>query len=359
MSTNPEDLMILPTNLEDLTPAWMTEALCHKYPGTKVTGVSFGDEVHGTASKARLNLDYELNEYKLPSSMYVKGGFAGPEQMALVEGGDGWASETLFYRHYAADLAALEIPRSYYEATDSESGQSILLLENLNDRDVTFGNATRPVTPDTAAATLEWLAKLHGQFWNSSRITGLPAWPGVVKDVLGTLLSDQFWGATIERPLADPVPDELRDPRRVRQALTAMWAAFEDRDPQTLIHADAHQGNMYFLSDGSPGFLDWQTPTKGPWSDDVTYFMIGALSVEDRRQHDRDLIKHYLNCLEACGVDAPSFDNAWLAYRQQVIHGFMWVATPAQMQTDEIVAANTERFCAALVDLETLDALGI
>lgn len=86
----------------------------------------------------------------------------------------------------------------------------------------------------------------------------------------------------------------------------------------------------------------------------------GGLTVADRRSNERDLLKHYLDALQRLGVEsAPMFDEAWLAYRQQVMHGYMWVATPPSMQPDDIVGANVERFSAALEDLETLSALGV
>lgn len=357
MSTAPEDQMFLPMDLGGIDADWVTLALGHKYPGTRVSGVSVDGEIHGTASKARLNIDYESNKHELPATMYIKGGFAGEAQLELA--GAEWFHETMFFRNFSPKLEGLEIPKSYFEATNAELGQSIVLLEDLTKRDVVFGNAARPVTPDTAAATLEWQAELHSRFWNNCRNQELQAWPGGLEDVIKALLSDQFWGAMIARPLANPVPERMRDPEQVLEALTAYWNIFRDYGPQTFLHGDAHLGNMYFLADGSPGFLDWQSPKRGPWSDDVSYFLIGALTVKDRREHERHLLQHYLECLRARGVDAPGFDEVWLAHRREVIRGFMWVGTPPQMQPDDIVAANTERYCAALEDLETLDALGL
>jgi hypothetical protein len=358
MTQYAEDRMPLPLNLDGLTPQWIGEALSHRYPGVEVVAASVDGIIVGTASKARLTLEYRGSSQGLPPTMYAKGGFHGPEQMQL--GGAGYAREVMFYRHYAPLLDGQELPKSYLGATSAESGQSIVFLEDLTQRQVTFGKATRPVTRDTAAATLEWLARLHGRFWNQAELSGLAAWPGLIKQVIEFFLSGTFWTDMTGRPLAAPVPEELRNPQRVHQAMTAMWNAFEHQSPATFIHGDAHLGNMYFLPDGKPGFLDWQCPMRGPWADDVTYFLIGSLSVEDRRRYERELIRHYLDCLGAhAQLSVPSFDQAWLAYRQQVMHGFMWVATPPQMQPDDIVAANTERFCAALRDLETLKALGI
>lgn len=350
----------LPLSIKQLTPEWVTGALGIRYPGTIVTSFSVDGLIVGTASKARLNLEYAVdgNPSDLPSVMYVKGGFHGPEQMALA--GAGYLRECVFYSHYAPKLGDLEVPRSYFAAADKQTGQAIMLLDDLTARQVHFGNATKPISPDIAASVLEWQARLHGKFWNVADTGEFEAWPGTIKQVMDTLLSPKYWSETISRELAQPVPEQMRDPTRVRQALEGMWRAFENRGPQTLIHGDAHLGNMYFLPDGSPGYLDWQSPLRGPWSDDVTYFLIGSLSIDDRRRNERELLRHYLECLGTfIQHEVPSFDPVWLAYRQQVMHGFMWVSTPASMQPDDIVGANVERFCAALDDLETLKALDI
>lgn len=357
MNKHNEDEMILPMSLDELTPPWLSKALHHRYPNTEICSVSVDGIIVGTASKARLQLTYDKNPQSLPPSLYVKGGFHGPEQMQL--GGIGYVREAMFFRHFAPLLQQLELPQSFFAATNADSGQSIVLLEDLTRRDVRFGRATEPVSRDTAAATLEWLAHLHGQFWDRPELSELQAWPGVIKEVIDMFLSDDFWGAMTSRPLAAPVPEMMRNPTTVKRAIRAMWDAFERKPGQTFIHGDAHLGNMYFLPNGRPGFLDWQSPMRGPWSDDVSYFLIGALTVEDRRKYERELICHYLDCLRSYRpAHMPSFDEAWLDYRRQVMHGFMWVATPPQMQPDDIVSANTERFCAALQDLETLKALG-
>lgn len=181
----------------------------------------------------------------------------------------------------------------------------------------------------------------------------------MIETISDYFLTGDFWSEMTSRPLAHAVPDTMRNLDTVRTALHAMWAKFRDQR-ETFVHGDSHLGNMYFLEDGSPAFLDWQSPMAGPCADDVTYFLIGALSVEDRRNHERTLLRHYLDVLGAHpGVTAPGLDAFWLSYRQQVMHGFMWVATPPQMQPDDIVEASTTRFCSAFEDLETLAALEI
>ena len=59
--------------------------------------------------------------------------------------------------------------------------------------------------------------------------------------------------------------------------------------PRCVVHGDCHLGNSYRRADGERIWLDWQLVRKGrPWRD-LTYFMIGSLTIEERRQSERAL----------------------------------------------------------------------
>jgi hypothetical protein len=100
------------------------------------------------------------------------------------------------------------------------------------------------------------------------------------------------------------------------------------------------------------------------WALDVSYALSSALTVDDRRAWERELIELYVDRLFAAGGPALSFDEAWLAYRQQVFHGLaFWLYTigagrlqPA-MQPDEVSLANLERMTNMIDDLDSFSAL--
>ena len=96
----------------------------------------------------------------------------------------------------------------------------------------------------------------------------------------------------------------------------------------TLLHGDAHIGNTYVLPGSRLGFLDWQVVRRGDHILDLGYFLQGALTVDDRRSHEVDLVEEYHQHL--AGTDGPSFDEIWLRYRASVTHGLtLWLATAA------------------------------
>jgi aminoglycoside phosphotransferase (APT) family kinase protein len=131
--------------------------------------------------------------------------------------------------------------------------------------------------------------------------------------------------------------------------------------PATILHGDTHPGNVYVLPEGTVGLLDWQLMRRGSWVHDVAYAMVSALSPDDRRRNERELLQSYLDELIRLGVSsAPSWDAAWQLYRASPPWGWvMWVVTPDVMYSPQTVEAVIDRFAQAFCDLDTLDALGL
>jgi aminoglycoside/choline kinase family phosphotransferase len=339
----------LPLTLEEVTADWLTSALSSRHPGVEVTSVEVGDVIWGTATKVRLHLDYNDagRDAGLPPTLILK---AGLDEGMRALAGPGYANEVRFYNELALELE-VNRPACHYAANDRSTGQGVLLLEDLDARNATYGNATKPISVDTAAATLDMQARYHAQWWGDSRLDSLG--PGAASaetsGLVQHLFTEEHWARSMSLPRAEPVPEALRDRDRVLGAVISLWTA-DAKGPHCFAHGDSHLGNMFFEADGRPGYLDWQGITKGHWAQDVVYFLVGAIDVEDRRAHDRDLIAGYVDRLGARGAPAPSFDDAWDVYRRHLVHGFLWVLCPPEMQPEEICAANTLRFTTAVLD---------
>jgi aminoglycoside phosphotransferase (APT) family kinase protein len=163
--------------------------------------------------------------------------------------------------------------------------------------------------------------------------------------------------------LGDSVPAEI--PALTGSELFGdIWARYIrtlTAAPQTLLHGDPHIGNTYVLPDDTVGFLDWQMVRRGNFSLDLGYFLQGALTIEDRRNHERDLVGEYRRALSLPDDEMPTAEEIWLRYRASVAHGLaIWIATLSggdAWQRPEICLAFAQRYSAAFVDLETRDAL--
>jgi Phosphotransferase enzyme family len=203
----------------------------------------------------------------------------------------------------------------------------VVITEDVVAHGATFLDARSDYSPEQAAQSLGELAKLHAATWNSpvyadagwlnSRLESYLLHRGVA-DILGNF----------EGPIGAGVPEGVRDAQRLVAAFHALAADAPKESPWSVIHGDAHVGNVYLDGDRRPSFVDWQTVQRGPWYIDVGYHLASALTVADRRQSEQDLVRHYLEQLAAAGVQPPSLDVAWRGVRRGITYGFfMWAIT--------------------------------
>jgi hypothetical protein len=345
----------LPLEVRELTRDWFEAALRTRDPAARVRAVEVVEVLAGSATKVRVRLDHDGSD--VPAALCVKAGF---DPMLRQVAAAGYANEVAFFQEVGGEVPLA--PRCWYAETDPVTGQALVLLDDLVVAQATFGRVTGPFSVEQAAATLDLMASWHAAYWEAPRlpalrrrITGHESLVGII----GVLTAPEHWDTHLGQPKGAPVLGRYRDGGVVLAGMQRLWA-IDEAGPHTLLHGDTHRGNMYFLPDGAPAFLDWQTAMVGPWAHDVATFLGAALPVAGRRDAEHQLLRHYLDRLTAHGVEpVPSWDEAWLAYRQHLLHGFLWVLTPEEMQPVEITAENTLRFSAAVDDLDTLGALGL
>ena len=157
----------LPTEISQITKETMTNLLDVNYPGTKVTRLTIGEILRGSATKVRLLLDYNDRGHKwgLPPTMWVKTGF---EDHGLVD--EAYRREVWFYQHLSSQLGG-SIPKSYFAGCNDQ--QALILMEDLLARNVLFRNATHPGNLDQVKHLLSNLAAVHGALWESDRLESL------------------------------------------------------------------------------------------------------------------------------------------------------------------------------------------
>lgn len=344
----------LPTALDALTAPWLTEALSVRSPGTSVRSVEIESVIWGTASKVFLRLEYDNRpDGGPPEALCLKGGF--DDTMRAVAG-IGYQVEARFYRDVAT-LLGDSAPRHWFAAEDPEANQGLVLTDDLRTVGATFGGPHVPYDVDQVAAGLATLARVHGATWDR-RDVGSLGWLTVgsmlFRPVVDSFLTRSHWDAYLELPQTGAFDAALRDHDRVERAVHLLWAD-DDAQVLSISHGDPHVGNTYALADRVPRFLDWQTTCLAPWSDDVAYFLVGALEIDDRRKHEEDLLRHYLDALTAAGGDAPSFSTAFDAYRRHHLHGLMFALCPPEMQPAEVCRLMGDRYATAAIDHRTLD----
>jgi len=272
--------------------------------------------------------------------------------------------ESRFYNQLRPQLA-IEAPRTFGARYDARTRQFAVLMEDLILRGARFPNALESLPLDTVRSTLSNLARLHARYWNRpeldteldwvpTRLEGgmYPVFNGIGFDLIRYQVESNPFKSRIIAPIG----------RSVRELWDGLWESQRllQNGPRTLLHGDTHVGNSYVLPDGTSGLLDFQLLVKGHWCIDVSYYLITALDIETRRQHEAELIREYLAELARQGVDpVPSFDEAWHAHRLSSIWGLVigWLITPPVNYGEEVTAANIERTTAAVIDLDAFSAL--
>ena len=68
-------------------------------------------------------------------------------------------------------------------------------------------------------------------------------------------------------------------------------------------------------------------------------------------------VRALIDQLQRRGANPPPFEEAWTDYVRHILHGFLWVMTPEEMQPNAYVAAMTERYSVAAEELGTLALL--
>lgn len=332
----------------------MTSALAPAFPGVEVGNIELLLRDDGTNRRARFGLSYARGSG--PATVFVKA--SDPEHAALNARTGGVFNEARLF----ATRAPLPVdhPRVYLTLIDEPRLDFIMVMEDIVARGGDARDATRPMTAEQVANGLRSLARLHSAYWDDrleahaelSWVEPFVAWQGILAPGIDIGL----------RRAGDTIP-------RAVQALTGveieseLWAGFIGtlaQGPQTLLHGDPHIGNTYVLPDDGVGFLDWQVLRRGHHSLDLGYFLQGALTVEDRRACEVDLVDEYRAALDLPDEMRPTREEIWRRYRASVAHGLaMWLATAASntWQRPEVSLTLAKRYAAAFVDLEAAEAI--
>ena len=347
----------LPDSVYDIDAAWFDEALQAGGETARVVGAKRIDVIHTTCTKARYRLSYD-RPTNLPSSLILKGGFEPhSERMAAM-----YQWETRFYTEIAPHVG-LNVPRVYWGGIAPGGWRAAFLMEDLNERAVTFCRAQQPFSYAHVQQRLDQLAALHGATWQSPDIMPGGRWDWVVnrfgefaQAYNAYYLEPERWQACMESPRGVAVAGKLQDRDWMRHALDQL-TALEAANPQCLNHGDTHPGNLYLDADGTPGFLD-VVVNKSCWWIEIAYHLVASIDIANRREWEGPLLGHYLAKLEQAGGPRIPFDEAWLRYRQGIAYGlFIFLINETGFQTEATNTAYTARFGIAAIDHDTVGAL--
>ncbi|KAH7028952.1 kinase-like domain-containing protein [Microdochium trichocladiopsis] len=346
----------LPVTVAELTAEWFTKTLGHKVKSAQIV-----KEIHGTASKILVELQYDGDDAAAtpPTKLCVKGGF-NPTVMKLYPPLVAcFRLEVFFYAHIAPKVP-MRLPQVYYTGTDTVNGQGLFIMQDMTAMGATYGSTLEPWRPERVRAGVKQLALLHAHGWGTTDANVASRFPwyeaSSFRAVLESMWAPEHWQGRYFSDACPPVHEELKDRARVVAAFHTLWRTSDAR-LQTMCHGDPHLNNTYMTADGRPGFIDWQGMHPNSALHDVVYFITGAMEVEDRRKHERELLGAYLGDLAEAGGPRFAVDDVWDEFRRQQLHGFVWSLTPPTMQPREVVDTFSARHAAAIKDHGSLELI--
>jgi Phosphotransferase enzyme family len=348
-----------------ITTEWLTAVLCSQIPGAAVTHVDVAPASSGTHERHRLVVTYNDagRLAGLPLSIFTKslpsvvtrmiGGFNGT---ARVEG--------QFFMQLRPQLE-IEAPIGYHAAFDRRTFASILLLEDLvATKSATFCNPRTHVSRTMAEDMIDVLASLHARFYGDRELStgyrwlaGYPRWFTVGAEKM----SLEHYTRKAFEAVSHVIPDKVLAKRDALWPAAMRALAAHEGEGQGLIHSDVHIGNWYRTGAGKMGLCDWQCLSRGHWSRDVAYAVAAALTPDNRRAWERDLLVRYVERFAAITGARLDFDESFRHYREQMVHALlMWTITLCHspllpnMQPEDTTLTMIERITTAMADLDTL-----
>jgi len=349
------DALGWPTSAADVTPEWLTAALAERHPTREVEAVEILEQNEVTNAHARLRVTYE-HRGDAPDTLFCKLPPNDERRARIIATGMGHR-EARFYAELAPSIA-MRVPEAHVART-ADDGRFALLLEDLVTAGCDVSDGTWGIPVDSAAGAIEDLAALHVRFDDPARRAAEAPWVHVSRPTSDYAAGMLREGIDHHR---DRLTDSFVDIAEIYMAhhdeLQRLW----HEGPHTVIHGDTHIGNL-FLDDGRVGFLDWGIINVNTPMRDISYLMTMAMSIDDRRAHERDLLRFYLDLRHAAGATEITFDEAWQAHRihasYNVTASCQVVRFPEGVSEQRRVFADQflERAQASLDDLEARAAL--
>jgi aminoglycoside phosphotransferase (APT) family kinase protein len=217
-----------------------------------------------------------------------------------------------------------------------------------------------------AECAMDEIARLHAPRWGDPALLVHPLFAPRRSAGLQFEFYESLWQAFLGRYQDRLEPEVLAVGLALHDRYTTYARAYPG--PSTLIHADFRLDNVLIGEESrrpTMAVVDWQTFTVGCSAHDVAYFLGAGLLRDDRRRHERELVRRYHEALRAGGVRDYSWDQLWHDYRWYSYSGYVMavVASTIVVQTergDEMFMTMAKRHAQQVLDLDAqavLDAV--
>jgi len=303
-----------------------------------------------------------------PATLIAKLPTGDDERRRLFERFGLYEREARFYRELRGDTP---IPTADYRAAESgaETGSSLLLMDEVRG---TQGDVLNGCTVAQARDALAHAARLHAAWWESRTLDALDWLPAANAPAIRDLVTDCYdaaWREYARKAGAFLPPAIERIGARLGSGLPEVLDALSER-PRTLVHGDYQVANMFFDADDHvAAVIDWQMIIRARGAMDVAHLIVRSLRTEDRRAHEKALLREYCDELARSGVTAYPIEACVRDYRRAVLSQFgLGVVLAYALPSDgsggvdnnlgALAAVVGRRLFAAMVDLDVEEFVG-
>ena len=355
----------IPQGPSEATPEWFT-AVLHAGGALdadgRVTAVEPTRVGNGLVGESvRFVLSYAApTAAAAPTSVVCKFGASDAEIRKVGRSELVYLREVRFYQRIAATVG-IRTPKIFLAAIDDMTHDFVLVMEDLGP--ARGGDQIVGCSVADAAVVMDAAAALHGPRWADPSIEGADWDLRAEKIPLIQAGYPRIFARYRELFGHVNTAEELAIGERFVPVIERWFAG--QRRPWTVTHGDFRLDNMLFDVRGGAeplAVVDWQTILPGPGVSDVSYFLGGCLSVEDRRAHERALLRRYHEALGRFGVKGYDFERCWQEYRYNAFMGYYVCSfeapiVPRTERGDRMFATWLSRTSRQILDLDVLSLL--
>ena len=314
--------MAIPASVEELTPAWLSEAL-----GAAVDGVEVLDAHSGTTGRARLRL---RGASGLPDTVFVKLQPNLAEQRQFLRATGLGVAEARFYAAAGNELP-VRVPQVWHSSFDEAEAQFVMVLEDLVATDCRFPAPDDGDVLAVATSLFDELALLHATYWDRElplaghACVEHPEQQGTAQEHRRRHGDRAVGPRPVRRGHASRLP-------RAGRSLRGALARGGDPLERGRVHPDPRRRphRQPVRRRGRTGFFDWAVASRFPGMRDVAYFLGNSLPTEVRRAEEDALLARYRAALADHGIELePALQRE--QYRLFAVYSWISATTTAAM----------------------------
>ena len=361
-------MLKIPDTITSLTAEWLNRALRDRGIIKNAVVDRFTAETLDykgiTSQLARLKLTYRGDPpASAPGTIILKLSLPDLEMRNIVNSKGMYKKEVDFYEQVANKIT-LRTPRCYHGDFSAETGEHVLLLEDL--APARNGNQFTGCSAREAELAVREIAGFHAHWWEHPQLDRMD-WLGErasARPPRGSLRRN--WEPFLAKA-GDTLPMAIKSlGDQLFECRAGIVQHLEDH-PITLIHGDYKLDNMFFASaDGGVPFavIDWQQSSRRRGVYDIAFFLCKNVTPEVRRANEKAFTRMYHATLMEQGVQNYSFEQLWYDYRISVLECLARFANiiGAGVFDDnlkQVRETTLYRTCQAAVDLKVWELLPV